>query len=291
MAANVETIELIYRTISAELAQRCETEGALALASDQLPDDTIRDSRRRLVDILCREGQLPRVSPSVGKTLASLAGQGVFRKGAVLLNGPMLEVYAACLGVTVPINRFQIGTHRRIDVCIPGDLHSVVQLDRQAQSGVELLDEEANSLEVVDGRILRSPMPLMDRGAAPPFSTADPRVLKYLLRSSVQSVLLHDDGCIVRLPAPEHLLVASILIWKETPPSVPLDWLVEAIIKQRMQAEVAIAIEDAICQQRIWRKIFTQNVALLPGRLCESFNEIWRIGATAIGARTYNSDG
>lgn len=186
-------------------------------------------TRRSLVSTLLRTAGLPRPLPRIGEIVAALANAGVFRLRGVLVGTVAYQTYPAMLGMRLPATALQTG-----DVNIAQFTNVSVAVDDTTVPMIDVLKKVDESFTPIphlhDGR--RSVAYRAADGVRVDFLTpnagpdtdrprrlkalgtdAEPlRFLDFLIRDPEPSVVLHDAGVYVLVPAPERYAVHKLIV-------------------------------------------------------------------------------
>jgi hypothetical protein len=246
-------------------------------------------ARRGLASRLRRAG-LPAPLPFDGAVVAALAKTGMFRLRAVLVGSAAYQSYGGLLGVKLPS-----ALYATEDIDVAQDFGISVALDDQASSvadalgavdpsfapiekwndpgtatgfrnaqgfKVEFLTTRRGSPEHGDKA---AALPALDVGAQPL------ALLDFLIREPVRSVLLHDAGVPVIVPAPDRFAVHKLIVaaWrpeiaKSTKDVDQAAALFDAFEATGRRGQLAEALEEALERGPTWRSALQAGLSRLP---------------------------
>jgi len=251
-------------------------------------------SRRKLVSTLVREAYLPRADRMTGEIVEALAKAGLFRLRGVLVGTVAFQTYSALLGVRLSNTIMQTGDadfaqfhsiSAAVGDSLPPMLDVIKKVDATfrevphqidgrhttqyvSRSGfkVEFLAPNTGSTEH-DGRPV--PMPALGGASATPL-----RFLDFLIHEPVRSVLLHNAGVPVLVPAPERYAVHKLIIAsrrhsdrtavaKSDKDLRQASALVEAMIQTRRHADLATAFTEAWNRGPAWKEALRHSQSRL----------------------------
>lgn len=256
-------------------------------------------ARRDLVSRLRRAG-LPAPLPFDGAVLAALAAAGVFRLRAVLIGSTAYQTYSGLIGARLPE-----ALHATEDVDLAQDYGISVALDDEAAPiapalqqvdptfapfekfsapglsigfrnargfKVEFLTTHRGDRAHGDGASL---LPALAVGAQPL------AFLDYLIRDPVPSVVLHEAGVAVVVPAPARYAVHKLIVaFRRTNlGKAPKDLdqaaaLIDAFFAAERRIDLKEAVEEAAERGPAWASALHAGLARLPERLASLRAEI-----------------
>jgi len=264
-----------------------ETPELLATIETAKAGQTAADARRMIVRGLKGAG-LHAVDDRTGRVLRALETAGAFRLRAAVVGTVAFQTYGALLGFIMPFQALRTG-----DLDIAQDYGVSVALDDgldrsfldvlrgadPAFSAVPKLDPakgaayrlpDGFSVDVLTtsrhaGEEETSRLKALNTDATPL------RFLDFLLRDTIDAVALHEDGILIRVPAPARFAVHKLMISRRRGPANP---------KRRKDIEQALslieilaqddpfALDEAYAEARSrgpeWRTLLDQAVSLLP---------------------------
>lgn len=264
-----------------------ETPELLATIETAKASQTATDARRMIVRGLKGAG-LHAIDERTGRVLRALETAGVFRLRASVVGTVAFQTYGALLGFVMPSQAVRTG-----DLDIAQDYGVSVALDDGLDRSFLAVLREAYpafapvpKLDPAKSAVYRLP----DGFAVDVLTTsrhagdeetsrlkalntdATPlRFLDFLLRDTIDAVALHEDGILIRVPAPARFAVHKLMISRRRGPANP---------KRRKDIEQAqslitvlaqddpFALADAYAEARSrgpeWRTLLDQAVSLLP---------------------------
>jgi len=278
------------RQIRGERAERylgLETTALLATIEAAKAEKSAADGRRMIVRGL-RGAGLHAPDERTARILRALATAGAFRLRAVVVGTVAFQTYGPLLGFVLPAQAVRTG-----DLDIAQDYGVSIALDdgldcpfidvlRGADptfTAVPKLDpSKSATYRTIDGYAVdvlttsrgggdeeTSRLPSLNTDATPL------RFLDFLLRDPVDAAILHDDGVLVRAPAPARYAVHKLIISRKRSQANP---------KRRKDLEQARALIDALAQDdpfalrdayaeardrgETWRQLLDEAVSLLP---------------------------
>ena len=168
--------------------------------------------RRMLVRSLLAAG-LPRPSPQVGDVVEALGRNGLFQQGGVLVGPPAFPCYSAYLGVRLPTAAVRTGhVHPArapaVSMAVEGSLSRMIETLRTVDLSFQPIPEigpRGRSVRVRNEQGFEVEFLIANRGGKP-----EPG-LDFLVREPVRSVMLHQTGVPVTIPAPERYAVRGLI--------------------------------------------------------------------------------
>jgi hypothetical protein len=271
--------------------------------------------RRRLVSTLVREAYLPRPLPIAGQVVEELAKAGFFRLRGVLVGTVAYQCYSAVLGRRLDAVAMQTGDadfaqFHEISVAVGDSLPPVLEVLQQidptfrevpsrldARVSTQFVSRDKFKVEFLtpnrgadeqEGKPV--PMPALGGAAAFPL-----RFLDYLIHQPVRAVLLHGAGVPVLIPAPERYAVHKLIVGsrrkdagdttaKSTKDRLQARSLIEAMIANRQQADVASAFMEAWDRGDHWKAAIRTSLATYDDGFRTSFAVELAQGVTELGS-------
>ena len=272
-------------------------------------------ARRKIVSTLVRDALLPRPEARTGQIVEALANAGFFRLRGVLVGTVAFQCYSAILGMRLPNTAMQTGdtdfaqfhsisaavedtmppmieTLREVDPTfrdIPdqNDGRHTTQFISRGGYKVEFLTPNTGSDEH-DGH--PASMPALGNASAQPL-----RFLDFLIYQPVRAIMLYGAGIPVFVPAPERFAVHKLIVASrrihdnETADKSRKDRLqataiMEAMIQQRQNAELADAFMEAWDRGPAWRRAIGDSLALLEEKTEEAIRSGLAEGIRKTGA-------
>ncbi|MCP1907891.1 hypothetical protein J2R96_000371 [Bradyrhizobium elkanii] len=248
--------------------------------------------RRRLVSTLTREAYLPRPLPMAGQVVEELAKAGFFRMRGVLVGTVAYQCYAAVLGRRLDAAAMQTGDadfaqFHEISVAVKDSMPPILEVLRQVDPTFREVPSQA------DGRVSTQftsrgnfkvefltpnqwsddqagrpvPMPALGGAAALPL-----RFLDYLIFQPIRAVLLHGPGVPVLIPSPERYAIHKLIVGsrrkedrdataKSAKDRLQARSIIEAMIANRQQADLAAAYTEAWDRGDQWRAAIRTSIA------------------------------
>ncbi len=270
----------------ADIAKRVET--------FKVEKDDLR-ARRRMVSSLTREGGLIAPDKMSGDIVEALAAGGLFRLRGVMIGTVAFQTYGGILGVRLPMAALLTG-----DVDIAQDYAISAEVKDSLPPFVELLQgvdptfrpvphrpgAGASSAFVADGGYRveflttnRGSDDDLDQPAKMPAlggASADPlRLLDYLIRDPIRTILLHKSGVSVTVPDPSRYAVHKLIVasrrHKDGQSAVKRDkdirqaaLLFEALQQTRRASDLAFAYNEAWERGPAWQEGIRAGAAMLP---------------------------
>jgi hypothetical protein len=219
-------------------------------------------SRRKLVSTLIREAHLPRSDRLTGDVVEALANAGLFRLRGVLIGTAAFPTYSAFLGVRLPNAVTQTGdadfaqfhsVSAAVGDSLPPVLEEIRKVDSTfrevphqsdgrhttqfvSRSGfkVEFLTPNTGSADRDDKPV---PMPALGGASAAPL-----RFLDFLIYEPVRSILLHNAGVPVLVPAPDRFAVHKLIVASRRRNEAA------SVVKSEKDLRQAVALFDAMIQ-------------------------------------------
>jgi len=264
-----------------------ETPELLATIKAAKASKTAVDGRRMIVRAL-RGAGLHAPDERTARILRALSTAGAFRLRAAVVGTVAFQTYGALLGFTLPSQAVRTG-----DLDIAQDYGVSIALDDVLEGGfLEVLRSADPAF---------SPVPKLDPGKSATYRTPDGyavdvlttsrdageaetsrlaalktdatplRFMDFLLRDTIDAVVLHEDGILIRVPAPARYAVHKLMISRKRSQANP---------KRRKDLEQAQALIHALAQDdpfalreayaeargrgEAWRKLLDEAVTLLP---------------------------
>jgi hypothetical protein len=264
-----------------------ETPELIATIEAAKVSQTAADARRIIVRGLKGAG-LHAVDDRTGRVLRALEIAGAFRLRAVAVGTVAFQTYGALLGVIMPSQAIRTG-----DLDIAQDYGVSVALDDEldrsflevlrgadpAFAAIPKLDSARSAAyRLPDGfsvDVLTTSRHAGDeetsRLTALKTDATPLRFLDFLLRDTIDAVVLHEDGILIRVPAPARFAVHKLMISRRRGPANP---------KRRKDIEQARSLIDILAQDDPfalteayaeahsrgpeWRTLLDQAVSVLP---------------------------
>jgi hypothetical protein len=264
-----------------------ETPELLATINAAKADHSAADGRRMIVRGL-RAAGLHAADERTARVLRVLASAGAFRLRAVVVGTVAFQTYGALLGFTLPAQAVRTG-----DLDIAQDYGVSVALD-------DGLDRSfLDVLRAADPAF--APVPKLDPSKSSAYRTPDGyavdvlttsrgagdeetsrlvalntdatplRFLDFLLRDPIDAVILHDDGVLVRVPAPARYAVHKLIISRKRSQANPKrrkDLEQAQALIHALAQDDPFALRDAYAEARdrgeAWQEALDQAVSLLP---------------------------
>jgi hypothetical protein len=262
--------------------------------------------RRELASKL-RAAGLPSPTRLEGDVLSALALAGIFRLRAVLVGSIAYQTYAGVLGVRLPAALMRTG-----DIDVAQFFGISQQIDDSVddlQSALQAVDPSfrplfhAQSRNLAAGFISKSgfkvefltpnrgdrtyeaalaPMPALGPGMGAQVL----RFLDFAIKDPIRTVVLHDAGVPVTVPAPEryaiHKLIVSTLRSQEGHQKAAKDLdqaanLIEAMAKARREIDLGLVWFEAVDRGASWRRRLLRSCL----RLSEEHFAMLQAAATA----------
>jgi len=264
-----------------------ETPELLATIEAAKASRTALDGRRLIVRSL-RGAGLHAPDDRTGRILRALSAAGAFRLRAVVVGTVAFQTYGALLGFTLPSQAVRTG-----------------DLDIAQDYGVSIALDDALDMSFLD--VLRgadpafTAVPKLDPGKSATYRTPDGyavdvlttsrdagdaetsrlaalntdatplRFMDFLLRETVDAAVLHEDGVLVRVPAPARYAVHKLMISRKRSQANPKrrkDLEQAQSLIQALSADDPFALREAYAEARgrgeAWRKLLDEAVSLLP---------------------------
>ena len=288
-----------------EIAKRVET-------FKELKDDM--KARRKLVSTLTRDAGLPTPERFTGDVVEALSGAGLFRVRGVLVGTVAFQCYAGLLGVRLPSTSMQTGDadfaqFHSISAAIDDSIPSVLELIRKLDPSFREIPHQIDSRHSTafenktrfrvefltpnrgsaDHEGNPTDMPALGGVSAQPL-----RFLDFLIYEPVRSVMLHRNGVVVTVPAPERYAVHKMIVasrrrsdgsgaLKRDKDIRQADLLVEALGSTRRQSDLAMAFTEAWNRGQAWREAITLGMSYLAPVRADQMKEILTEGLKDIG--------
>lgn len=265
-----------------------ETDALLAMIKRAKDQQIGADVRRTIVRSLLAAG-LPGTDDRTGKVVRSLSEAGLFRLRGALVGTVAFQHYPGLLGVQLPLPALRTG-----DLDVAQDYGVSVALDDELdQPFFDVLrgvssDFRAVSKPLEPAKVARYVLPdgfavdvlTTSRGGADePSSRLKPlrtdatplRFMDFLLRETIDAATLHEDGVLVRVPAPARFAVHKLIISRKRGPAnpkSPKDFHQAVSLIEALGVIDPFALRDAYGEARDrgpeWRKLLDEAVTLLP---------------------------
>ena len=278
-------------------------------------------SRRKLVSTLTREAGLPAPERFTGDIVAALSSAGLFRVRGVLVGTVAFPCYAGILGVRLPSTAMQTGDadfaqFHSISAAVGDSIPPILELIRHVDPSFREMPNQG------DGRMTTAfenrsrfriefltpnrgsdeneghpaPMPALGGASAQPL-----RFLDFLIYEPTRSVMLHRNGVVVTVPAPERFAVHKLIVaarrrkddnglLKRTKDVRQAELLVEALGVVRRQADLALAFSEAWKRGPSWREAIRRGFSYFPSEKTGQVREILYEGFRDIGENLANYD-
>jgi len=278
------------RQVRGERSERylgLETPQLLATIEAAKTDRNAADGRRMIVRAL-RGAGLNAPDDRTARVLRALGAAGAFRLRAVVVGTVAFQTYGALLGFVLPSQSV-----RTADLDIAQDYGVSVALD-------DGLDHAfLDVLRAADPAF--KPVPKLDPSKSAAYRTPDGyavdvlttsrgvgedetsrltalktdatplRFLDFLLRDPVDAVVLHDDGLLVRVPAPARFAVHKLIVSRKRGQGNPKrrkDLEQARMLIHALAQDDPFALREAYAEARgrgeTWRKLLDEAVSLLP---------------------------
>jgi len=254
-------------------------------------------SRRKLVSTLVREAFLPRPDSLTGDVIEALANAGLFRLRGVLVGTAAFQTYSAFLGVRLPNGVMQtadadFAQFPSVSAAVGDSLPPVLDELRKADPTfreaphrsdsrhttkfvsrskfeVEFLAPNTGSADHDDRPIA---MPALGGASATPL-----RFLDFLIHEPVRSILLHNAGVPVLVPAPERYATHKLIVAtrrRDDPNGVAKSdkdvrqavALFEAMISTHRHVDLAVAFTEAWNRGPAWREALRHGLSRIAPR-------------------------
>lgn len=263
------------------------------------------DQRRSFVRLLASAG-LPIVDHTSGEIVAALVRAGFFRLRGVLVGTTAYQCYSGVLGIRMPAATIRtqdadfaqfFAVANMIDDAIPSMIEALQSVDPSFKpvphiSGglaatafankdrykVEFLTPNRGS-DHYNGR----PAPMRALGGA----SAEPlRFLDFLIRDPIRSVMLHEAGLPVTIPAPERFAIHKLIVaGRRIQGSSKVDkdlaqcsHLIEALWHKR-QADISSVWQEAWERGPAWREELTKGLDRIESSVAGKLEKAVRAGA------------
>jgi hypothetical protein len=277
--------------------------------------------RRRLVSTLVREAYLPRPLPIAGQVVEELAKAGFFRLRGVLVGTVAYQCYCAVLGRRLDAVAMQTGDadfaqFHQISVAVGDSLPPILEVLQRidptfrevpsrldGRVSTQFVSRDKFKVEFLtpsrgadDQEGKPVPMPALGGAAAFPLPFLD-----YLIHQPVRAILLHGAGIPVVIPAPERYAIHKLVVGsrrkdagdataKSTKDRLQAKSLIEAMIANREQADLASAFMEAWDRGEHWRAAIRTSLATYDDNFRKSFSAELAKGVTGLGSRPANYD-
>ncbi|HWA91826.1 MAG TPA: GSU2403 family nucleotidyltransferase fold protein [Rhizomicrobium sp.] len=241
--------------------------------------------RQTLVSTLVRSFAMPRALPQTGAAVAALARAGVFRLRGVLVGTVAFQTYPAMLGRRLAASALQTGDidiaqFKEISVAVGEKIPPLLDVLRAVDPSFRAIphpSERRKSVSYAAQNGLRVDVLTPNRGAdsdAPQRlpalqSDAQPlRFLDFLIHQPVRAVLLHEDGVLVNVPAPERFAIHKLIVSRRRGGGSAkagkdirqAEALLEALATGR-RYELADAWNEAIARGKAWRQLLIEGAS------------------------------
>ncbi|KQY31041.1 hypothetical protein ASD21_08210 [Caulobacter sp. Root1455] len=247
----------------------------------------VADGRRRIVRAL-RGAGLHAPDERSARILRALSTAGAFRLRAVLVGTVAFQTYGALLGFILPFQAVRTtdldiaqdyGVSVALDDGLDSSLFEVLRGADPAFAPVPKLDSSKSAtyrtpdgyaVDVLttsrgDGDAETSRLAALDTDATPL------RFLDFLLRDPVDAAILHDDGILVRVPAPARFAVHKLIVSRRRDQGDPKrrkDMEQAQALIHALTQDDPFALREAYAEARergeTWRKLLDEAVSLLP---------------------------
>jgi len=280
--------------------------------------------RRRLVSTLVREAYLPRPLPVAGQVVEELAKAGLFRLRGVLVGTVAYQCYSAVLGRRLDATAMQTGDadfaqFHEISVAVGNSLPPILEVLQQidptfrkvpsrldGRPSMQFVSRDKFKVEFLtpsrgadDQAGKPVSMPALGGAAAFPL-----RFLDYLIHQPIRAVLLHRAGVPVLVPAPERYAIHKLIVGsrrkdagdgttKSTKDRLQARSIIEAMVANRQQADLASALMEAWDRGDHWRAAIRTSLATYDEDFRASFSVELTKGVTNLGSEPadYDIDG
>ena len=239
-----------------------------------------------------RAAGLPAPPQLAGQVIAALAHAGLFRLRGVLVGSLAFQTYAGMLGVkfanaALMTGDIDIAQFHSVSVLVEDSLPPLKELlgriDPTYREIPHVTDSRATTA-FINARGLRLEFLTPNRGSddladkpivMPALGGASAQGLRYLdflIHHPVESLLLHQGGIAVRVPAPERYAVHKLIVAtlrrdndkaKARKDVFQAGMLVEALTQFGPSPELALALEEALGRGPHWRERLERGVGLL----------------------------
>lgn len=290
-----------------------------AAAFRDLKDDL--KSRRKLVSTLIRQARLAAPERFTGSVVAALSKAGLFRLRAVLVGTVAYQNYGGPLGVLLPATAMQTGdadfaqfhsVSAAVNDSIPPILDVIREVDptfrevpHQSDSRRATAFENAARFKVEfltpnrggdEDEGQPANMPALGGASAQPL-----RFLDFLIRDPIRSVLLHESGVPILIPAPERFAIHKLIVAsrrrtdgnglsKRAKDVTQAGSIMEAMILTRREADLAAAFAEARSNGPHWREALRIGFSYLRANEAERFTASIAAGLHTIGEEVDSSD-
>jgi hypothetical protein len=246
--------------------------------------------RRALVSTLVRSFGLPRPLPEIGELVSTLARAGVFRVRSVLIGTVAYQTFPAMLGVKLPgallqTSDIDIAQFKSVSIAIqdqiPPLLEVLKNVDKTFRAVPRVGQHNAATSYVAKGGLRIDVLtpnegPNTDQAQALPAlqSDAEPlRFLDFLIYEPQHAVLLHNDGVLVTVPAPERFAVHKLIVSIRRPVGTAkrdkdlsqAGALLEVLAEKR-PIELADAWKEASQRGKKWSQLLLEGASRLAAR-------------------------
>ena len=245
-----------------------------------------RRDQRSLVAMLVRAGNLPRPPSRIGDLISALADAGVFRLRGVLIGTVAYQTYPALLGCRLPAALMQT---LDVDLAQFAEVSAAVEdTTRPMLDVLRLVDPTFRAVPHIDPKRAVSYMaasslrvdfltPNRRRDTEEPRklpalgTDAQPlRFLDFLIRDPEQAVLLHAEGILVSVPAPQRFALHKLIVARRRREGDPkrdkdifqAQALVNVLIDRRPN-ELRDAWSEAFARGPTWQRLLGGGVGLL----------------------------
>ncbi|MSP01595.1 MAG: DUF1488 family protein [Acetobacteraceae bacterium] len=263
-----------------------ETQALLAQINSAREARKYSRDQRSLVAMLVRGGNLPRPLHAIGNLVAALEGAGVFRLRAVLVGTVAYQTYAMTLGVRLPAaivqtNDVDVAQFADVSVAMDDKIGPMPDILRRADDSFrpEPHLDHGRAVSYVAASGLRVDFLTPNRGPdtevpqpLPALGTdAQPlRFLDFLIRDPEQAVLLHGNGVLVSVPAPERFALHKLIVARRRRPGDPKQQkdLLQAsalldVLVERRPLELRAAWNEAFKRGKAWRRLIGEGLGQL----------------------------
>ncbi|MBR0938816.1 GSU2403 family nucleotidyltransferase fold protein [Bradyrhizobium jicamae] len=271
--------------------------------------------RRRLVSTLIREAYLPRPLPMAGQVVEQLAKAGFFRMRGVLVGTVAYQCYSAVLGrrleaVAMRTGDADFAQYHAISVAIKDSMPPILEVLREVDHTFREISSQADgraSTQFVSRDNFKvefltpnqwsddqagKPVPIPALGGASAFP---PRFLDYLIYEPVCAVLLQGAGVPVLVPSPERYAIHKLIVGshrkldrdgtaKSAKDRLQARSIIEAMIENRQQADVASAFMEAWDRGDQWKAAIRTGIATYDDGFRKSLRTELGKGVTELGS-------
>jgi hypothetical protein len=263
------------------------------------------DQRRQIVRSLLSAG-LPRTDHMSGEVTAALCRAGFFRLRGVLIGTTAYQCYAGNLGIRLPAASIRTqdadfaqyyAIANQIDDAVASMLDALRGVDatfapvphvagglaatafaNKDRYKVEFLTPNRGSDDYTGKP---ASMPALGGASAEPM-----RFFDFLIRHPVKSVMLHEAGVPVTIPAPERYVIHKLIVAdRRAPASTRIDkdlaqaaYLIEAMWDKRA-TDISSAWQEAWERGPTWRQAMTSSLTRLDAAVAGKLEAAVKSGA------------